>query len=161
MFQLVVPCITVVACFIWPYIVLLYHHMCLQAVQTKLHIAFFSVFALCEKLCHVTSVNPPVRWYNSTPIAQIFMKYCRHLLKSVKKIQVWLKSEEYRVIRNNCQGFNNLSKRNTPEIGVFVFCYIIEQHPTCLLHTSQMLYMSTLCDSTNINMIIELVPNCL
>jgi len=29
-----------------------------------------------------------------------------------------------------------------------------------LLHTLQVLYMCTLCDSTNINTIIEFVPNC-
>jgi len=30
-----------------------------------------------------------------------------------------------------------------------------------LLHTVQVLYMCTLCDSTDINTIIEFVPNCL
>jgi hypothetical protein len=30
-----------------------------------------------------------------------------------------------------------------------------------MLHTLQILYMCTLCDSTNINTIIEFVPNCL
>jgi len=30
-----------------------------------------------------------------------------------------------------------------------------------LLHTLQVLYMCTLCDSTNINTKIEFVPNCL
>jgi len=39
--------------------------------------------------------------------------------------------------------------------------YLIEQHSTFLLHTLQVLYMCTLCDSTNINTIIEFVPNCL
>ena len=39
--------------------------------------------------------------------------------------------------------------------------YLIEQHSKCLLHTLQVLYMCTLCDSTNINTIIEFVPNCL
>ena len=41
------------------------------------------------------------------------------------------------------------------------FFYLIEQHSQFLLHTLQLLYMCTLCDSTNINTIIELVPNCL
>jgi len=91
--QLVVPCSTVVACVFQLAIhMLLYHHTCLQA---GLYIAFLSVFAVCEKLCRVTSVNPPVRWYDSTPTAQIFLNYCGNLLKSAKKIQVWLKSEEY------------------------------------------------------------------
>ena len=39
--------------------------------------------------------------------------------------------------------------------------YLIEQHSKFLLHTLQVLYMCTLCDSTNINVIIEFVPNCL
>jgi len=39
--------------------------------------------------------------------------------------------------------------------------YLIEQHSQFLLHTLQLLYMFTLCDSTNINTIIEFVPNCL
>ena len=39
--------------------------------------------------------------------------------------------------------------------------YLIEQHSKFLLHTLQMLYMCTLCDSTNINTIIQFVPNCL
>ena len=41
------------------------------------------------------------------------------------------------------------------------FFYLIEQHSKFLLHTLQVLYMCTLCDSTNINTIIEFVPNCL
>jgi len=41
------------------------------------------------------------------------------------------------------------------------FFYLIEQHSKFLLHTVQVLYMCTLCDSTNINTIIEFVPNCL
>ena len=39
--------------------------------------------------------------------------------------------------------------------------FLIEQHSKFLLHTLQALYMCTLCDSTNINTIIEFVPNCL
>jgi len=36
--------------------------------------------------------------------------------------------------------------------------YLIEQHSEFLLRTLQVLYMCTLCDSTNINTIIEIVP---
>ena len=39
--------------------------------------------------------------------------------------------------------------------------YLIEQHWKFLLHTLQVLYICTLCNSTNINMIIEFIPNCL
>ena len=35
------------------------------------------------------------------------------------------------------------------EIAVYVFLYLIEQHSKFLLHTLQVLYMCTLCDSTN------------
>jgi hypothetical protein len=42
------------------------------------------------------------------------------------------------------------------------FFYVIEQHSKFWLHTLQVLYtMCALCDSTNINTIIEFVPNCL
>ena len=37
--------------------------------------------------------------------------------------------------------------------------YLIEQHSKFLLHTLQVLYMCTICDSTNINTIIEFVPH--
>ena len=67
---------------------------------------------------------------------------------------------KYRVIQNDCRGFNNLSY-TILEIGLCVFFYLIEQHSKFLLHTLQVLYMFTLCDSTNINTIIEFVPNCL
>ena len=50
---------------------------------------------------------------------------------------------------------------NILETGVYVFFYLIEQHSKVLLHTLQLLYMCTLCDSTNINTIIEFVPNCM
>ena len=36
--------------------------------------------------------------------------------------------------------------------------YLIEQHTEFLLHTLQVLCVCILCDSTNINMIIEFVP---
>jgi len=48
---------------------------------------------------------------------------------------------------------------NKLEIGVYVFFYLIEQHSKFLLHTLQVLYMCTLCDSTNINAISEFVPH--
>ena len=41
-----------------------------------------------------------------------------------------------------------------------MFFYLIEYLSKFLLHTLQVLYMCTLCDSTNINTIIELIPNC-
>jgi len=39
------------------------------------------------------------------------------------------------------------------------FFYLIEQHSKFLLHNLQVLYMCTICDSTNINMIIKFVPH--
>jgi len=48
----------------------------------------------------------------------------------------------------------------TWDSSIFFF-YLIEQHSKFLLHTLQVLYMWNLCDSTNINTIIEFVPNCL
>jgi len=43
-------------------------------------------------------------------------------------------------------------------VAVYVFFYLIEQHSQFLLHTLQVLYMCTVCDSTNINTIIEFIP---
>jgi len=40
-----------------------------------------------------------------------------------------------------------------------MFFYLIEQHSKFLLHNLQVLYMCNLCDSTNINTIIEFVPH--
>ena len=37
--------------------------------------------------------------------------------------------------------------------------YLIQQHSKFLLHTLQVLYLCTLCNSTNINTIIEFVPH--
>ena len=53
------------------------------------------------------------------------------------------------------------SKSQGLKIGVYAFFYLIEQHSKFLWHTLQVLYMCTLCDSTNINTKIEFVPNCL
>jgi len=39
------------------------------------------------------------------------------------------------------------------------FFYLIEQHSQFLLHTLQVLYMCTVCDSTDINTIIEFAPH--
>jgi len=44
----------------------------------------------------------------------------------------------------------------TLERGVYVFLfYLIEQHSKFLLRTLQVLYMCTLCDSTNVNTIMK------
>jgi len=48
----------------------------------------------------------------------------------------------------------------TSDSSICIF-YLIEQHSKFLLHTLQVLYICTLSDSTNINTIIEFVPNCL
>ena len=42
--------------------------------------------------------------------------------------------------------------------SICIFC-LIEQHSKFLLHTLQVLYICTLCDSTNIKTIIEFVPH--
>ena len=65
----------------------------------------------------------------------------------------------YRVIRNDCRGFNNLSY--IIHLRQQYMCFFINriEHSKFLLHTLQVLYMCTLCDSTNINAIIEFVPH--
>jgi len=49
----------------------------------------------------------------------------------------------------------------TSDSSICVFFNLTEHHSTFLLHTLQVLYMCTLCDSTNINTIIDFVPNCM
>ena len=66
----------------------------------------------------------------------------------------------YRVIRNDCRGFNNLSYKIHLR-QVYMYFYLIEQHSKVLLYTLQVLYRYTLCDSTSINVINEFVPKCL
>ena len=46
----------------------------------------------------------------------------------------------------------------TWDSSICIFFYLTEQHSKFLLHTLQVLYICTLCDSTNINTIIEFVP---
>ena len=46
----------------------------------------------------------------------------------------------------------------TSDRSICIF-YLIEQHSQVFLHTLQVLYICTLCDSTNINTIIEFVPH--
>jgi hypothetical protein len=46
--------------------------------------------------------------------------------------------------------WDQLVIHTTLEIAVYVFCYLVEQHSKFLLHTVQVLYMCTICDSTNI-----------
>ena len=48
----------------------------------------------------------------------------------------------------------------TSDSSIHVF-YLIDQHSKFLLHSLQVLYMCNVCDSTNINTIIQFVPNCL
>ena len=43
----------------------------------------------------------------------------------------------------------------TTDSSMCIFFYLIEQHSKFLLHTVQVLYMCTICDSTNINTIID------
>jgi len=70
-----------------------------------------------------------------------------------------MKTNIYRVIRNDCRGFNNLSYTMHLRQQYLFFFNLIEQHSKFLLHTLQMIYICTLCDSTNINTIIEFVPH--
>jgi len=43
--------------------------------------------------------------------------------------------------------------------SICIFFYLMEQHSKFSLHTLQVLYTCTICDSTNINTINEFVPN--
>jgi len=65
----------------------------------------------------------------------------------------------YRVIQNGCRGFNNLSYAIDFRQQYMYFFYLIKQHSKFLLHTLQVLYMCTLCDSADIDTIIEFVPD--
>jgi hypothetical protein len=56
---------------------------------------------------------------------------------------------KYLVTQRCAEGFNSGVKG------------LIEHYSKFLLHTLQLLYMCTLCDSTNINTTIQSFPNCL
>ena len=49
----------------------------------------------------------------------------------------------------------------TSDSSICVFFYLIEQHSQFLSQTLQVIYVCTVCDSTDINTIIQFVPNCL
>jgi len=49
----------------------------------------------------------------------------------------------------------------TSDSSICIFLFNRTTLPSFLLHTLQVLYMCTLCDSTNINTMIEFLPNCL
>ena len=72
-----------------------------------------------------------------------------------------ISQSKYRVFRNDCRGFNNLSI-TIHFIQQYMFLFLFNRkNSNFLLHTLQVLYMCTVCDSTNINTIIQFVPNCL
>ena len=50
--------------------------------------------------------------------------------------------------------------QNTSDSSICIF-HLTEQHSQFLLHNLQVLYMCTVCNSTNINTIIQFVSNCL
>jgi len=167
----------------------------------------FKMIAGVLTTCH-TQYTPDssicVFLFNGTTL-QVFVTY---LTGALYVYQLWF----YRVIRNDCRGFNNCHTQYTWDgsicffnliekhskfllhtiqvlymctncdstglfkmiAGVLTTChtqytsdssicifYLIERHSKFLLHNFQLLYMCTLCDSTNINTIIEFVPNCL
>jgi len=57
--------------------------------------------------------------------------------------------------------FQQLVIHNTLELAVYVSFYLIEQHSKCLLHTLQVFYMCTLCDSTGLfKIIVGVLTNC-
>ena len=67
----------------------------------------------------------------------------------------------YRVIRNECQGFNNLSYAMHLRQEYKCFFYLIEQNSKFLLHTLQVLHMCTVCDSTGLfEMIVGVLTTC-
>ena len=67
----------------------------------------------------------------------------------------------YRVIRNDCRGFNNLSYTIHLTVECMYFFYLIEQHSNFLLHTLQVLYMCTVFDSTGLfEMTVGVLTTC-
>ena len=89
--------------------------------------------------------------YEDTETRQLLYVHTVHFYCSLLFIIICTnKCIIYRVIQNDCWGFNNLSY-TIHEIGVYVFFYLTEQHSKFLLHTLQVLCMCTLCDSANQN----------
>jgi len=59
-------------------------------------------------------------------------------------------------------GFYQLVIHNTTlQIAVYVFFYLLEQHSKFFLHTLQVLYMCTVCDSTGLfEIIVGVLTTC-
>jgi len=97
-------------------------------------------------------------WSNGCLIWRILCYVSLYFLQCILLEKIWNSeyhmSWNYRVIKNYCRGFNNLSYTIHLRYSICVF-YLTEQHSKFLLHILQVLYMCTLCDSTNINTIID------
>jgi hypothetical protein len=119
----------------------------------------------CDPICVIhTEVNTCTLWMETCLKWQ-----WQSGLVEYHYMQAWLYI--YRVIRNDCRRFNNLSY--TIHLRYEYVCFIVtviqlRYEYVCfirstlqvLLHTLQVLCMCPLCDSTSINTIIEFVPNC-
>ena len=124
-------------------------YMCTLCDSTGLFEMIVGVLTTCHTQ-YTSDSSVCVFLFNRTTL-QVFVTY---LTGALYVHPLWF----YRVIPKECRGFNNLSYTITWDSSICIF-YLIEQHPKFLLHTLQLLFMCTLCDSTNINAIIQLVPN--
>ena len=86
-----------------------------------------------------------------------WIKYCIADCKVAKHIYIHTNTGSFVVIVGV---LTTCHTKYTWDRSICVFFYLIEQHSKFLLHTLQVPYMCTLCDSTN-NTIIEFVPKCL
>jgi len=110
------------------------------------------VLYMCT-LCDSTNINTIIDNHSWEISASSWFYYKKVRMKLLVLIH-W-PNYTYRVIRNDCPGFNNLSYTIHLREEQLCFFYLIEKHSNFLLHNVQVLYMCTLCDSTNINTMID------
>jgi len=72
--------------------------------------------------------------------------------------EIWYKM--YKVIQNDCLGLTTCHTQYTSDSSICIFLFNRTTLQVFVTHLT-VLYMCTLCDSTNINTKIEFVPNCL
>ena len=88
-------------------------------------------------------------------------QHCQFLLHTVQLLYMCTVCDSTGLFEMIVGVLTTCHTRYTSDSSICIFFYLTEQHSQFMLHTLQVLYVCTLCDSTNINTIIQFVSNCL
>jgi len=97
-------------------------------------------------------------WDNNICFFYLIEQHAKFLLYTLQVLYMCTLCDSTGLFKMIVGILTTCSKKYTWDSSICVF-YLIEQHSQFLLHTLHVLYMCILCDSTNINTIIEFVPN--